>query len=85
MKNFISEYKKCLGCVVLLIFLIVLQMTTGQDTTAWVSTVLDGLTTLMLGGAIKYSVLKTSERNVLKEALPPDVTLTKTNQLDGKN
>lgn len=69
--SFLEEYKKMLACLVLLIFLVVLQYVTGQDMTGWIKQVLDVCMILLGAGAIKFSVLKTSERQLIKSKLPP--------------
>lgn len=68
--SFFEEYKKTIACLVLLIFLVVLQIVTGQDTSPWVKTLLEALTLAMVGGVAKYSVLSTSERNFLNSKVP---------------
>ena len=54
-----------LTCLVLLLFLIAIQQLTGRDLSGFTNQVLGFMITLLGAGAVKYSVLKTSERETL--------------------
>lgn len=62
MADFIHEWKKLLACLVGIVFLLAITHFTGQDMTAWIKQLLDLLVLLLGAGAVKYSVLSTSER-----------------------
>lgn len=68
MSDLLSEYKKCIACVILLIFLLVSQHVSGQDMSGWINSVMNGLVTIFFAGAVRYSVLKTSDRNFINRS-----------------
>jgi hypothetical protein len=64
--NFIEEWKKFLACIVGIVFLLLITHFTGEDMMPWVRQLLDTLVVLLGASAVRYSVLKTSEREKLK-------------------
>lgn len=82
--SFLQEYKKMLTCLVFLIILLLVQYFTGRDLSTFINDLISGMTILLFGGAVKYSVLKTSERQMLNgesneksksdytDSIPPD-------------
>lgn len=70
--KFIEEYKKLLACLVMLIFIIAIQAITGKDLNNWVNNLLDYAIMLLGAGVVKFSVLKTSERDFLRDNTPSD-------------
>ncbi len=66
MKNFLREYKKMLTCLVFLLILCTLQYLTGRDLSEFTNQVIGLMITLLGAGIVKYSVLKTSERDAIK-------------------
>mgnify|MGYP001342134556 CR=1 FL=1 len=65
--KFIEEYKKFLACLLGIVFLLLIMHFTGQDMMPWVRQLLDTLIVLLGASAVRYSVLKTSEREKLKD------------------
>lgn len=68
--KFIEEYKKLLACLIMLIFIIAVQAITGKDLNNWVNNLLDYAMMLLGAGVVKFSVLKTSERDFLRDNTP---------------
>ena len=74
MYTFFEEYKKFLLCLFFLILLLVVQAIFKHDFNDVINAVVNILVVMLGGGAVKFSVLKTSEREILNSSpvLNPD-------------
>lgn len=64
-ENIWQEYRKMIICLFLLLVLFALQYATGNDLSEHINGFINLLLALLAGGAVKFSVLKTSERKLL--------------------
>jgi hypothetical protein len=69
MMDWINEWKKLIACLVMLAVLFVIKYTGQGEMDLWISQLLDYIMVLLGAGAVKYSVLSTSEREFIS---PPD-------------
>lgn len=70
--NYIYEYKKMIFMALLLVFLIVLQVITGDNLDEWIKKIFELLTIILGAGVVKNSVLRTSDRKFLNNNVTPD-------------
>lgn len=71
--NYLYEYKKMFTFLILLVFLICLQVFTGNDLSEWIRVVFEICTVLLGAGVVKNSVLRTSDRNFLNNNVIPEL------------
>lgn len=69
MMDWINEWKKLIACLVMLAVLFVIKANGQGEMDVWISQVLDYIMVLLGAGAVKYSVLSTSEREFIT---PPE-------------